>query len=155
MHIYDHYFELSDLSPSGIIWKVKKCRAEAGSPALACSGDGYWRGRLNQKTTFAHRVVFYLVNGYEAEVVDHIDGNGLNNHPGNLRDGSMAENLQNKVVKGCSFHKRSGKYQASICVNGNRVFLGNYATEEEAHAAYLIAKPKFHNFASMERYKKC
>lgn len=46
------------------------------------------------------------------------------------------------ALKGTS-RTLSGKYRASICINGAAVHLGSFLTEDEAHAAYLEARAKF------------
>lgn len=153
--MYSDYFELSKKSPSGIVWKVNKGRAKAGEPAITAIGNGYYKGRLNQKTVYAHRIVFALHYGFEPDIVDHIDGNTLNNDPENLRNGSKALNNQNRVVSGCSWHERDQVYYASICKGGVRYHLGAHKTRESAESAYISAKSKLHEFANIERYKKC
>ena len=45
-------------------------------------------------------------------------------------------------IRGASFHKPSGKYQALITIDGKRKHLGYYNTEEDAGAAYKAAKAK-------------
>lgn len=152
---YADYFVLSDESPSGLKWRVDKGRSKAGDNAITAIGGGYYKGRLNQKTVYAHRIVFALYYGFEPDVVDHIDGDSKNNHPLNLRDGTKATNNQNRVVCGAYYHKRDGVFYSSICVNGERHHLGTFKSENEARAAYIKAKPKFHEFANMERYKLC
>ena len=77
-----------------------------------------------------------------SKVVDHIDGDRLNNDVSNLRIVSNRENTssyKNKTSKyvGVSYHKRSKKYQSSIYLNGKSTFIGRFDTEEEAHKAYL------------------
>lgn len=153
--MYSDYFELSSKSPSGLVWRVNKGRAKAGDPAITAIGNGYYKGRLNQKTVYAHRIVFALYYGYEPDVVDHIDGDTLNNDPKNLRNGTKALNNQNRVVSGCSWNERDRVFYASICKGGVRYHLGAYKTKEEAEAAYFAAKLKIHEFTNAERYGKC
>lgn len=149
---YADYFVISTDSPSRLKWKVNKGRARAGDNAITAIGGGYYKGRLNQKTVYAHRIVFALTHGYEPEVVDHEDGNPLNNDPLNLRDGTKALNNQNRVSLGCYYNKRDRVFYSSICLNGKRHHLGTYKTKEEAARAYMDAKSIFHEFANMERY---
>jgi hypothetical protein len=52
--------------------------------------------------------------------------------------------------KGVSWHKRSGKWQAGIRVNGRTIFLGCFADELAAARAYNRAALKyFRDFAAL------
>ena len=85
-------------------------------------------------------------------MVDHIDGNGLNNQRSNLRQCSHQQNLHNQDIridtstgyKGVHFNKESGKYRAQIAVNHKRHFLGSFADPAEAALAYDNAARKHH-----------
>lgn len=80
---------------------------------------------------------------------DHKDGDGLNNQRHNLQIITHRKNTQNKVIhRGgrlfeCSLkndQKRKKRWRAEIQINGKRVFLGYFTTEQEAHEAYLAAE---------------
>lgn len=85
-------------------------------------------------------------------VVDHIDGNTLNNQKDNLRAVSHRQNLRNQQLqsntsskfKGVCFVKASGKWIAGIKINYRRINLGTYSSEEEAAFAYNEAAIKYH-----------
>ncbi len=81
--------------------------------------------------------------GYQ---IDHRDGNGLNNTRDNLRHVTVRQNQQNRrninkssIYPGVCRIKNSGKWCATICINGKNKRLGNYNTEREAFNAYLKA----------------
>lgn len=91
--------------------------------------------------------------------VDHIDGDGLNNTRGNLRPCTQAENSRNKGdtrkpktsrFRGVHFSGQLGKWEARICVNYRKIYLGIYTTEEEAALAYnAAAREHFGQFARL------
>lgn len=80
-------------------------------------------------------------------LVDHVDGNGLNNCRANLRTCTYAENSRNRRPAvghssrylGVTFARSVGRWQAGITVAGKSVYLGQYDTEEEAAQAYNVA----------------
>jgi P4 family phage/plasmid primase-like protien len=57
-------------------------------------------------------------------------------------------------IKGASFHKATGKYQAQIFIEGKRKQLGYYNTEEEAGAAYRKAKAQKVEHTEVHKPKK-
>jgi hypothetical protein len=85
------------------------------------------------------------------EVVDHINGNGLDNRRENLRAVTQKENQQNRRVttgraKGVHFRESRGYWIARITVNGKIIHLGNFVLEEDAIAARLAAEPIYHPY---------
>ena len=85
-------------------------------------------------------------------VIDHIDGNGINNARSNLRFASTIENACNRKVmstntsgqKGVYFAKSMGKWRASICKQGKRINLGSFSCFEDAKMAYIKASKIIH-----------
>lgn len=86
-------------------------------------------------------------------LVDHKDGNGLNNQWFNLRSATDAQNLRNararsvtSSYKGVGLH--CGQWRARIYVNGVRLELGAFVLEEAAARAYdQAAREHFGEFA--------
>lgn len=75
------------------------------------------------------------------QMVDHIDGNPLNNCRTNLRVVTSRQNLCNQVrCRGVSFHKAAAKWQAKIQCFGVQHFLGLFINRADAEAAYQKAK---------------
>lgn len=97
---------------------------------------------------FMHRRILSLDD--RNLVVDHIDGNALNNCRSNLRICTQAENTRNKrgafgkssKYKGvCAF---KGKWIAAITFNKKAIHLGVFDNEEEAAQHYNAAAIKAH-----------
>jgi hypothetical protein len=90
-------------------------------------------------------------------VVDHADGNGLNNIRRNLRMASRSQNAANRPInknnsvglKGVFFCNRTKKYCATITVFYKRKFLGYFDHPEEAGGMVITASieyfGEFHN----------
>jgi hypothetical protein len=109
----------------------------------------YARRTVKGKTILLHRVVF---GGDQAVRVDHRDGDGLNCRRSNLRAATYAQNNRNTRLrsdnksgfKGVRKHSQCNKFQASICTDGIREYLGLFTTAEEAYAAYCAASAEQH-----------
>lgn len=127
----------------------------------SCRPRGYAfravRSKGQSRTIYLHRVILGVEG--TVTVVDHIDGNPLNNRRANLRLASIAQNQHNRRMdcdnktglKGASFNARIGKYSAQIRHEGKKVHLGYFLTAQEANAAYAAAARRFYgNFARSE-----
>lgn len=97
-----------------------------------------------------------IIRAPEGLLVDHIDGNGLNNRKSNLRLCTHSQNTYNRRpnrncssrYKGISFHKMSKKWEVAICCKGKREHLGRFDDEVKAALAYdRKAKQLFGEFA--------
>ena len=97
----------------------------------------------NSKMIYLHR---YIMNITEKKVIiDHINGNTLDNRKQNLRVCSQNQNTKNRVKV---LHKNKYKgvfkinknlkkpYMAQIMVNQKSLYLGYFKTNKEAAAAY-------------------
>ena len=108
------------------------------------------------KKLYLHRIIMEARDG---EIVDHVDGNGLDNRKMNLRKCSKAENNRNRMekvgpktskYKGVCRNKRNGKFIAQIGCEGKHYFLGHFASEFDAAMAYnKAAQEYFGEFARL------
>lgn len=109
--------------------------------------DGYCTIKFKNRTVRYHQVIWVLINGDITSdcILDHIDGDRLNNNIDNLRLVSNRQNSQNRCIHrkgklpGCNLHEPTGKWRAEIWVGGKNRHIGLYSTEQEAHEAYLKA----------------
>jgi hypothetical protein len=102
----------------------------------------YAETMIEQKPTLLHR---FIVNAPKGMMIDHADGNTLNNARTNLRVCTRAQNSANSKLNcknklGLKGVCRDGSgYKATINIGGRKTHIGRFPTPEEAHAAYVSA----------------
>ncbi len=109
--------------------------------AIVCGNSVYPVRNDHGHSVLMHRQIMQPAPG---EVVDHIDGNGLNQRRANMRCCSQGQNLLNRKAwtakkskyKGVRWSKRSRKWIAEITLHGKRQWLGTFEKEEDAARAY-------------------
>jgi len=125
-----------------LYWKINqgnnqiKAGTEAGTIWTHPDGLQYRRIKIQGKFYPAHRIIYHMMNDYslrQDQIIDHIDGDGLNNKLDNLRPCTHQQNLQNRRVnknnktghKGVYVDKGNQKYRAQIMHNGKNIRLRN------------------------------
>ena len=99
-----------------------------------------------------HKMVatLFVSNPHQFEMINHKDGNELNNHFSNLEWCSLQQNVKHAQVTGLLTHKqhskywgvsadtdgRKKKYRAVIRIQGVNKTLGHFLTEKEAAIVY-------------------
>jgi len=136
------------------VWKSVENKANRG--------DGYCDVSYQGSQIKYHRIVYILVNGDILDstlVIDHLDGNKLNNAIDNLRLCKHRDNNLNKSkhrttnIKGCCYHKRYKKWQAQILIGSKRVHLGYYETAELAMTVYFKAYSLIELYVDSESFR--
>lgn len=116
--------------------------------------EGYVQRKEKGETLRLHRFLLGMSKD-DTRVVDHINGDGLDNRKSNLRICTKFENSLNKRKhrdgrlkhKGI-YQQKSGNYSAKIQIRGNDISLGTYKTQEEAGKVYERAEQElFGEFA--------
>lgn len=114
-----------------------------------------WTAQRSKQTFYAYRwdrtsgkarkvYLHRAVMGEPECLVDHRDGNGLDCRRDNLRPADHALSAHNVRRSHTSQHRgvsrdKSGKWRAQIVINKRRFYLGLFADESEAAAAYNSA----------------
>ena len=118
--------------------------------------DGYARrsqyiglknGNPIVKTIRMHHLIVKKPDGF---VIDHIDGDRLNNTRSNLRVATRSQNNMNRIslngsskYKGVTWNKKSKKWQAQIWMNNKCKVLGQFLNEKEAAKVYNQTAVKY------------
>lgn len=154
------YVTVVDAIDADLAQKTWTTRRNSNSSSLIYVHHNIHRnGR--QTSEFLHRTILARILSRPlslSEVVDHIDGNGLNNRRSNLRLASHRQNLWNQRMrkdntagfKGITAYG-TNKWRAQIRSNGKRLHLGTFDTPEEAHEAYCTAAREL--FGEFARFK--
>lgn len=127
------------------------------------SSTGYPMTR--QKVGFGKYVIIGLHRYIMGEIedrkilIDHIDGNPINNKRSNLRFCTPQENVRNRglaknntsgfkgVTKECHSSRHKNRWRAEIWINYKKRIIGRFATPEEASQAYQkVARAEFGDF---------
>jgi hypothetical protein len=107
-----------------------------------------------QKTVKLHR---WILDAPGRMVVDHINGDSLDNRLCNLRIATVSQNSQNRNgldssntsgFRGVSWDKRHKKWYAYLTVNKKRIFLGRYDSKIQAAKIAFEARRKYMPFAA-------
>jgi hypothetical protein len=118
-------------------------------------GNSYARAHVpgsgkRGKTILMHRLIMGAGRG---QIVDHQDGNGLNNSRENLRLCTTAENIRNQKPHRTGKHSSKlkgvtptgrGTWRAQIMANYKKKNLGVFPTPEAAALAYDEAAAELH-----------
>lgn len=113
-----------------------------------------------QISIYMHREI---MNASFGCLVDHIDGNKLNNRRLNLRTVSHVQNGRNAKkhvdgssrFKGVSWDKTNEKWKSRLRVDNREMFLGRFSSEIEAALAYNeAAKNIYGEFAKLNEIRE-
>jgi hypothetical protein len=120
-------FATVDAADYEMVRQYKWHAIRKGSKIYACCHKG-------RKLVTMHRMIKRPRKGY---VVDHIDGNGLNNRRCNLREWTVQQNRANARPRGGSsrfvgVYRRGDKWVAGLLYRGKYYYLGLFDGEVEA-----------------------
>ena len=149
----DLLHELFEYRDGVLYWKVANSnRIKTGDAAGCLFNNGYLCTRINNKKYLNHRLIFLMHYGYLPELLDHIDGNKLNNRIENLRSATNSENSRNSKIrknntsgiKGVTWDISSKKWKAQIRDEKKYKCIGRYKTIEEAAEAIKKTREELH-----------
>lgn len=104
------------------------------------TANSWRRGENRNSKIYLHRLVMMFPDG----IVDHIDGNTLNNCRSNLRIVNSKQSSINKGIhsdnqvgyKGVCFRPHANKFVAKLVVNGKQMHGGYFDKPEDAAIRY-------------------
>lgn len=143
-------------------WLVSRGSVAAGKVAGTRHGQGYITISIDGCLHLGHRLaVLYMTGDWPPADVDHKYGIRHDNRWTEIRQATVSQNLQNQ--RRAHARNKSGllgvsqkgrRWAAKIQVNGENLCLGTFDTPELAHAAYLEAKAKHHEYQTLVRWQE-
>lgn len=135
-------------------WVARRRGVRLDAPPGTRHPDGRLEIALCGKRHKAARIAWLLMTGeWPKHNIDHISGDPSDDRFVNLRDIPTKANIQNQVRAQRSnrssgllgvTHRKNGKWQARLLVDGKNTNVGTFDTAESAHQAYLAAKRQHH-----------
>lgn len=139
---------------SGIFTRIKVTgkRTKVGQHPTSVSSSGYRVFMVDGRHLYCHRAAFLYMNGKIPKVVDHINGNPLDNRWGNLREATPSGNAQNSKtpksnksgVRCVYWNKFYKKWHVQVTVNSKSIHLGYWDDLEAAELLSILAREKYH-----------
>lgn len=139
---WSDYFEYKD---DGILIRISQNNGHEHVGWI--NNSGYLQTETVFGTFMVHRIIYEMHYGAipEGFYIDHIDRNPLNNKIENLRavNPSLSKINTGKPKNNTSGYKGvlstpSGKFQARLGYKGKKLYIGLYATAEEAAEAVKL-----------------
>ena len=131
----------------------KFSKIQIGDEVGSLYSNGYLNVKINQKPYAVHRLIFIMFNGFLPKLIDHIDGNKLNNKIENLRSCDHITNGYNRKVgtnntsghKNVVWSKQSKKWRVTLHANKKFKDFGFFDDLELAALVAEEARNKYHN----------
>ena len=128
------------VAPADYLW-LSQFRWCSKIDAATCYAVRHIQVNGRTRRIFMHRQIMNTPPGL---ICDHINHDGLDNRPANLRNCTVAQNNANRrsavnassQYVGVSRDERRGKWIAAIKKNGHQKTLGQFEREEDAARAY-------------------
>lgn len=140
--LFEYNPETGELRWKKSLRGVKRERRIAG----CVHSTGYRVVILQGKQYKAHRIIYALFHNEHLspeDVIDHINGTRDDNRIANLRKTAHSGNMQNRRVTrgsasgvtGVTFVASTGKWQARISHNNEKIYIGSFENKEDAIVA--------------------
>jgi hypothetical protein len=108
-----------------------------------------------------HKLHRFIINAPKGILVDHINGNALDNRKINLRLATDIENSQNRSgaaissktgIRGVSLCKQTNKWLTQVVLNKKAYNLGRYDSIEEAECVVKEFRAKYMPFSEVDKH---
>lgn len=116
-------------------WNSRFCGRNAGTIKKNSNGISYYQIVILGKKYYAHRLAYLYITGiWPPVIIDHEDGDGLNNTWTNIKQATYQENSKNREMSranktgcmGVTFSKERKKWIVKVNISGRSVQLGSF-----------------------------
>ena len=145
--------EIFEYRDGSLYWKIQYgSRGLIGKKVGSLHPNGYLQTKLNNKRHLIHRLIFLMHYGYVPKILDHIDGNRLNNCIENLRETTASQNQFNTGLcknnksgyKNVQWVKNAKKWRVRLILNKKDKVFGYFDDVELAGLVAEEARNKHH-----------
>lgn len=150
----DYFNTIFEYKNGNLYWKARPalCLKVGSIAGTVKIHDKYKRVQVARKNLLQHRVIFFMHHGYLPDLIDHIDGNCLNNRIENLREATRSQNSMNKKIpstnksgfKNVCWDKNHKKWMVNLRVNQKNLRIGVFDDLELAGLVAEEARDKYH-----------
>lgn len=135
-----------------VSWKIKKAGIVNIGDRATHLLNGYRAVQVDGRVLLVHRILFKMRHGYEPPIIDHIDGDKLNNRDENLRPCTIQQNTWNSRgrkgsktgVKNVAVCGRTGLYIVRFRIGQKSYYGGKHKDLEAAAASADDLRKKLH-----------
>jgi hypothetical protein len=143
---------LLDYRDGTLFWKVSRGKVRAGDKAGCIGNRGYVLIVINGKQRMAHRLIWIMHGNDPVPMLDHIDGNQLNNRIENLRPITVSQNQRNTKlrkdstsgIKGVSWISTRNRWSGQVWHKGKLHRAGDFKDKDECAAAVRVLRESLH-----------
>lgn len=112
-------------------WRMNQSNSRMSGKSPTVKSDGYVVLKISGVTYKAHRLIWKMVYGEDAEQIDHVNGVRSDNRLLNLRAVTKEENAKNRAIsrnntsghQGVYWHTKYGKWYSKIVVDNKTINL--------------------------------
>lgn len=124
---------------------------KAGHPYMCGKNKEYTAIQINGRKYKASRLAYlYMTGKHPKHLIDHINGNSLDDRWENLREVTHTQNMWNLSLRSKSSglpmgvrKTRCGKYEARIRKNGELETIGVFDSPDNAHNSYIAKRREY------------
>ena len=144
--------EILEYRDGEFYWKVGGNGRRPGKKTGCLGSGGYLQVRIKYKLYLVHRLVWIMHGKEPAPIIDHINGNKLDNRLENLRAVTQSQNSMNRKqrsdntsgIKGVRWSKHKQKWIGTVGINYKSYSVGEFNNKEDAAIAVAVLREKLH-----------